>query len=30
MRPGVLRAYPQNCNIFACGVIAVRAAGLFE
>jgi hypothetical protein len=25
----VLRAYPQNCNLFACGVIAVRAAGLF-
>ncbi|MBO9327346.1 MAG: hypothetical protein J7463_18935, partial [Roseiflexus sp.] len=29
MRPGVLRAYPKNCNLFACGVIAVRAAGLF-
>jgi hypothetical protein len=29
MRPGVLRAYPQNWNLFACGVIAVRAAGLF-
>jgi hypothetical protein len=28
-RPGVLRAYPKNCNLFACGVIAVRAAGLF-
>ncbi|WP_296759800.1 hypothetical protein [Roseiflexus sp.] len=25
----LLRAYPQNCNLFACGVIAVRAAGLF-
>jgi hypothetical protein len=24
-----LRAYPKNCNLFACGVIAVRAAGLF-
>jgi hypothetical protein len=23
------RAYPKNCNLFACGVIAVRAAGLF-
>ena len=29
MRPGVLRAYPKNGNLFACGVIAVRAAGLF-
>jgi hypothetical protein len=29
MRPGVLRAYLKNCNLFACGVIAVRAAGLF-
>ncbi len=25
----VLRAYPKNCNLFACGVIALRAAGLF-
>jgi hypothetical protein len=24
-----LRAYPKNWNLFACGVIAVRAAGLF-
>jgi hypothetical protein len=29
MRPGVLSAYPKNGNLFACGVIAVRAAGLF-
>ena len=29
MRPGVLRAYPNNWNRFACGVIAVRATGLF-
>jgi hypothetical protein len=29
MRPGVLSAYPNNGNLFACGVIAVRAAGLF-
>ena len=28
-RFSVLRAYPKNCNLFACGVIAVRAAGLF-
>jgi hypothetical protein len=25
----VLRAYPKKCNLFACGVIAVRAAGFF-
>jgi len=25
-----LRAYPKNWNLFACGVIAVRAAGLFR
>ena len=24
-----IRAYPKNCDLFACGVIAVRAAGLF-
>jgi hypothetical protein len=24
-----LRAYPKNWNLFACGVIAVRAAGFF-
>jgi hypothetical protein len=29
MRPGVRSAYPNNGNRFACGVIAVRAAGLF-
>jgi TATA-binding protein-associated factor Taf7 len=23
-----LRAYPKHCDLFACGVIAVRAAGL--
>ena len=28
MHPGVLRAYPKHCDLFACGVIAVRAAGL--
>jgi hypothetical protein len=29
MRPGVLSAYPNHWNLFACGVIAVRAVGLF-
>jgi hypothetical protein len=29
MRLGVLSAYPNNGNRFACGVIAVRAAGFF-
>jgi hypothetical protein len=29
MQPGVLSAYPNHWNRFACGVIAVRAAGFF-
>ena len=29
MRPGVLSAYPNHWNRFACGVIAVRAVGFF-
>jgi hypothetical protein len=29
MRPGVRSAYPNHWNLFACGVIAVRAAGFF-
>jgi hypothetical protein len=29
MRPGVLSAYPNHWNLFACGVIAVRAVGFF-